>query len=101
MSYIPITIQRRDPETEDWQDLLHLHAKQVNRAGGGETYAAGREQFHARLVFDFRWCKELEALRWNPQEHRIVYRGQMLNITNYDDYMEQHQTVRLTGEAYG
>lgn len=101
MSYIPVTIQRRDPITEEWVDALKLHALKANRSGGGETYAAGREQYHARLTFEFRWCSELELLRWAPQEYRLLYRGQTLNITDYDDYMEQHLTVKLTGEAYG
>lgn len=100
MSYFPITIQRRDPNTEEWTDLLHLHALQVNRSGGGEIYAAGAEQYHPRLTFTLRWCRELEAVRWAPQSHRIIYCGRTLNIQDYDDYMEQHLTVRLTGEAY-
>lgn len=101
MSYEPITIQRRDPDTEQWTDHLHLHALQVNRAGGGEAYSAGREQFRPRLTFDLRWCMALDALRWDTQNHRIVYRGREFNIQDYDDFMEQHRTIRLTGEAYG
>ena len=31
MSYIPLTIQRMDPNTEEWTDHLQLHALQVNR----------------------------------------------------------------------
>lgn len=101
MSYIPVTIQRMDPDTEEWTDLLHLHALRVNKSGTGETFNAGREQYHPRLVFDFAWCKKLEDLRWSTQSHRILYRGRTLNLVDYDDYMEQHLTVRLTGEAYG
>lgn len=101
MSYFPFLIQKQDPETEEWADMLLLHALQVNRAGGGETFAAGAEQFHPRLTFVVRWCKKLEVVRWAPQSHRIIYRGQALNILDYDDYMEHHLTVRLTGEAYG
>lgn len=101
MSYIPVTIQKQDPETEEWADLLRLHAIQVNRAGGAEAYSAGREQYRLRLAFDFRWCKALEALRWDVAAHRIVYQGHPFNIQDYDDYMEQHLRVRLTGEAYG
>lgn len=101
MSYIPVTIQRMDPSTEEWTDLLHLHALKVNKSGAGETFNAGREQYHPRLVFDFAWCKKLEDLRWSTQSHRILYRGRTLNLVDYDDYMEQHLTVRLTGEAYG
>lgn len=101
MSYHPVTIQRMNPDTEEWTDLLKLHAIQVNRSGGGEAYSAGREQFRPRLTFDLRWCKALETMRWDTQNHRIVYSGQTFNITDYDDFMEQHLTVRLTGEAYG
>lgn len=101
MSYIPVTIQAMNPETEEWADLLRLHALQVNRAGGAETYAAGAEQYHPRLTFTLRWCRALEALRYKTQDHRIIYGGQAFNITDWDDYMEQHLTVKLTGEAYG
>lgn len=101
MSYIPVTVQRMDPETEQWTDLLHLHARQVNRAGGGESYAAGREQYSPTLMFDFTWCKAVEAIRWDVARHRLLYQGHVFNIVDYDDYMEQHITVRLTGEAYG
>lgn len=100
MSYHPITIQHQNPDTEEWDDLLRLHAVQVNRSGGGETYNAGAQQYHPRMTFDLRWCKALEAVRWDPASHRIVYCGHSFNITDYDDFMEQHLTVRLTGEAY-
>lgn len=100
MSYFPVTVQQMDGN-EEWHDLLHLHAQRVNAAGGGETFGAGRERYPVRLMFDFPWCKKLEALRYDTQHHRLVYQGRPFNITNYDDYMEQHLTVRLTGEAYG
>lgn len=101
MSYYPLTIQRLDPDTEEWTDRLKLHALQVNKTGGGENFAAGAEQFHPRLTFELRWCKALEDVVYNPQEHRILYRGRPYNIQDYDDFMEQHRTVRLVGVAYG
>lgn len=101
MAYIPIIIQKQDPETEEWTDLLNLHAIKVNKTGGGESFGAGKEQYRPKLSFDLRWCKELEALRWSTQPHRIVYQGNTLNLVDYDDYMERHLTVRLVGEAYG
>lgn len=102
MSYIPLTIQRMDPNTEEWSDYLHLHAMQVNKTGGGESHGAGAEQYHPRLTFRLRYTKTLEeAVRDNTQLHRIVYRGRTYNIQDYDDYMERHQTVNLVGEAYG
>lgn len=101
MSYFPITVQSLDTETEKWTDLLQLHALQVNRAGGGESFGAGAEQFHPRLSFTLRWCQALETVAYSPQTHRILYRGQPFNIVDYDDFMQQHRTVKLVGEAYG
>lgn len=101
MSYIPLTIQVIDPDTEEWSDHLHLHAIQVNKTGSGESFAAGAEQYHPRLTFRLRWCKALEDVAYNTQLYRIVYRGHTYNIQDYDDYMEKHQTVNLVGMAYG
>lgn len=101
MSYIPVTIQAMDPDTEKWGDLLHLHARQVNKTGGSESFGAGAEQYHPRLTFTLPWCKALEAVAYNTQLHRIVYRGHTYNIQDYDDYMEQHIEVNLVGVAYG
>lgn len=101
MSYIPLTIQIQDQDTEEWTDHLQLHALQVNKAGAGETFNAGAEQYHPRLTFRLRWCKALEDVAYNTQLYRIVYRGRTYNIQDYDDYMEQHKTVNLVGVAYG
>lgn len=101
MSYHPFTIQTQDPDTEDWTDLLHLHALKVNKTGGGESSNAGAEQFHPRLTFEVRYCKALEDVVYSPEVHRIMYRGRPYNIQDYDDYMEQHRTVQLVGVAYG
>lgn len=98
---IPFTIQRQDPDTEQWSDLWHLHALQVNKTGAGENHSAGAEQYHPRLTFEVRYFKDLEALRFNTQEYRIVYRGHTFDIQDYDDFMERHITVKLAGVAYG
>ena len=101
MSYHFLTIQRIDPETEEWTNHLNLHALQVNKTGGGEVFNAGAEQYHPRLTFELRWCKALEKIVYSPQLYRIAYRGRYCNIQDYDDFMEQHRTVRLVGVAYG
>lgn len=101
MGYYPFTVQVQDEDTEEWADLLHLHALKVNKTGGGETVGAGAEHFHPRLTFEVRWCKALEDVIHGPQVHRIFYRGRPYNIKDYDDFMEEHRTVTLVGEAYG
>lgn len=95
----PITIQIQNEETEDWGDLFRLHAR-VNKTGGGTLLNAGADQFNATLTFEVRYFKELEALRYSPQLYRVQYRGHTFKVTDYDDFMEQHRTVKLVGELY-
>lgn len=96
----PITIQLQDPTSEDWADKWKLHAR-VNKTGGGQALTAGADQYRATLTFEVRYFKALEELRYNPQPFRVVYRGHSFKLVDYDDYMEEHQTVKLVGEAYG
>lgn len=98
----PITIQYQDPDldTEEWVDRWKLHAR-VNKTGGGQALNAGADQYRATLTFEVRYFKALEELRFNPQPFRVVYRGHNFKLVDYDDFMEQHRTVKLVGEAYG
>lgn len=95
----PVIIQKQDPETEQWEDHLKLHAK-VNKTGGGTALSAGADQYRLTLNFDFRYCAKLEDIRFNPQGFRLVYRDHFFKVADYDDYMEQHFEVRLVGELY-
>lgn len=96
----PITVQVQDPNTEAWADSLGLHAE-VNKAGGATTFSAGADQYRATLTFKVRYSRKLEAIANSPQPFRIVYRGRTYKVTDYDDYMERHREVKLTGELYG
>ena len=96
----PITIQHQDPDTEEWADKWKLHAR-ANKTGGGQALNAGADQYRATLTFDVRYFKALEELRYNPQPFRVVYRGHNFKLTDYDDYMEEHRSVKLVCEAYG
>ena len=95
----PIKIQKIDLATEQWADLWSLHAK-VNKATGSEYVQGGANQSKATLNFDLRYFKDLEKVNFDRGAYRIVYRSNPYNITDYDDYMEGHQTVRLTGVSY-
>lgn len=96
----PITIQRQDMDTEEWADVWKLHAR-VNKTGGGQALNAGADQYRATLTFEVRYFKALEDMRYNPQPYRILYRGHTFKVVDYDDFMEQHQTIKIVGEAYG
>ena len=96
----PITIQILDEETETWKDLFTkpLHAR-VNKSSGSEYLDAGASRSRETRVFEVRYFKELEPIALNTQIYRLIYRNAVYNITDYDDYMEMHQTVKLLGVA--
>ncbi|MBQ7013392.1 MAG: head-tail adaptor protein [Oscillospiraceae bacterium] len=95
----PIIVQKQNEDTETWEDLLHLHAR-VNKTGGGQSLNAGADQYHPSLTFDLRYTAALEEMRYAPQLYRILYRGHTFKMADYDDYMEQHRTVKIVGELY-
>ena len=96
----PITLQVQDLETEEWVDHMKLHA-QVNKTGGGVSTSAGADQYQVRLTFEVRYYEKLAKVAYGVQPYRILYRGHKFKVVDYDDYMEQHITVNLVGEAYG
>ncbi len=95
----PITVQVQDAETEQWTDALNLHAR-VNKTGGGQASSAGADQYRASLTFELRYVRALEDIAFSPQPFRVIYRGRAFKVVDYDDYMEQHRTVKLVGELY-
>lgn len=97
----PIKIQVQDLDTEQWRDAFEkpLHAR-VNKTGGGTTMNAGADQYQASLTFELRYVKALEDINYSPQPYRIIYRGRTFKVKDYDDYMEQHRTIKLVGEFY-
>lgn len=96
----PITIQKIDEDTERWTNLYYLHAR-VNKSGGSEYLNAGANQSKSNRVFEVRYFKGLENIDNKRGLYRIVYRGVLYNITDYDDFQEQHKTVKLLGVSYG
>lgn len=98
----PIIIQKRNEDTEKWEDLFDkpLHAK-VNKSGGSEYLNAGANQSRSNRVFEVRYLKALEDIDDNRGLYRLIYRGRFYNITDYDDYLEEHKTIKLLGVSYG
>lgn len=92
----PIVIQTVDKVTEKWVDLFTIHAR-VNKSSGSEYLSAGANQSKSTRVFEVRYFKELENIDQNRGLYRIVYRGNVYNIVDYDDYLEKHSSVKLVG----
>ena len=95
----PITIQILDEQTETWSDKWQLHAF-VNKTQGREYSDAGAERSVQSLTFEVRYFSDIKAIRYNTQLYRIKYDDHFFNIEDYDDFMESHQTIKLTGENY-
>lgn len=98
--YHPITVQIQDKDTLKWSDKWKLHAR-VNKAGGGQAFNAGADQYTTTLTFEVRYFEGLEDMRYSPQLYRVLYRGHKFKLVDWDDFMEQHRTVKLVGAAYG
>lgn len=95
----PITIQRINELTEDWDDAFTAHAK-INKGKTDEYLNAGAIQGKRTLTFEIRYFKDLENISFNLQSYRIVYQGVPYDVKDYDDFMLNHKTVKLLGVSY-
>lgn len=95
----PIKIEKLDETTDEWSEVLSLHAR-VNKTSGGEYNRAGASRSVNTLTFEVRYNANLKDIRLNTQVYRLIYDNQRYNIVDYDDYLEKHQTIKLVGESY-
>ena len=97
----PIVIEKINEDSEKWEPLFTIHAR-VNKTGGSEYLNAGANQSKSTRTFEVRYRPDLEPIDEDRGSYRLLYRGRYYNITDYDDYLEQHKTVKLLGvSAYG
>lgn len=96
----PITIQKINELTEKWEDVYRVHAK-INKAKSDTEYLnSGAIQGKRELLFEIRYFSDIKDISLNTQSYRVVYDNVPYNITDYDDFMEQHKTVKLLGVSY-
>ena len=96
----PITIQKLNSQAKQWEDLFSVHAR-INKAKADNEYlSAGATQSKRNLVFEVRYFEDLEEIALNTQLFRILYRKVPYNLVDYDDFMLQHKTVKLSGVSY-
>lgn len=92
----PVAVEKLN-EDEQWEAFTNIHFR-INKTRGGESSNAGAERFQATLTFEVRYSKPLEQIRSNTQIYRLKYRNEIYNIIDYDDFLEKHRTIKLTGE---
>lgn len=96
----PITIQKINELTEEWDDVYKVHAA-INKAKANSEYLnAGAIQGKTSLIFEVRFFKNIESISNDMQSYRVIYNGMPYNITDYDDYKLLHKTVKLLGVSY-
>lgn len=95
-----ITIQKINEITEDWEDVFKVHAR-INRAKSDSEYVdAGATRQKRSITFEIRYFKQLEDIDFNIRSYRILYNNVPYDITDYDDFMFSHKTVKLLGVSY-
>jgi len=97
-----ITIQRSEVATDAignhlsvWVDYWSC-AAYANLASGKEYGAAGQTLDSDTLVFEVRWCERLREL--NSTKFRILFGGNIYNITCVDDVQFRHEKLKLTAQ---
>lgn len=81
-------------DNEEWIDYYTCFSK-INLAGGNEYMGSGAEQSTNSTIFTVRYCIKLKDLFLNTQSYRIKFESGIFNITDVDDYMFQHITLRI------
>lgn len=98
----PITIEKQDPDTEEWTHFAKLHAYINPKRSGNEVSNAGAERATVTMTFEIPYTEKFEDLRFLTQLYRIVYRDKLFNITAADLYEDNvRNNLKLTGELYG
>ena len=92
-------IELQKLENNQWNTVGKLHAG-VNKSDGKEYLDGGAMQSQLQMVFDVRYCALIRDIRLNTQCYRILYDGGIYKVADYDDYKEQHRSVRLLGVSY-
>ena len=97
-----ITIQHSEVVTDAignhtnvWVDYW-AGAAYANLASGKEYGAAGLTLGSDTLVFEVRWCERLREL--NSTKFRILFGGNIYNITCVDDVQFRHERLKLTAQ---
>lgn len=79
--------------TSAWVDY-HTCFSYVNLASGNEYGISPETVSEDTLVFVIRWCRKLQKL--NGKEYRILFNGNVYNISCVDDMQFRHETLKLT-----
>lgn len=99
-----ITIQKNTVEADAignrrvvWTDFYSCYAYAniaTGKTAGQEYEAAGQTVASDGYTFTVRYCKALEDM--DSDHYRILFDGDIYNITLVDDFQFRHETLKLT-----
>ena len=75
-----------------WEDYYTCHAY-VNNLSGSEYWEAAQLNAEKEIFFLIRYCSEAAVI--DTEHFRIVFRGQVYNITFIDNVKYQNKTLKL------
>lgn len=97
-----ITIQKHSVVTDKignhtsiWKDVYSC-AAYANNLSGKEYWAAKQLNAQAELDFMIRYCSEVSEL--DSEHYRIVFRGEIYNITFVDNVQYKNKSVKIRAE---
>ena len=94
-----IMIQKSTPGTDKagnhvlfWMDY-YICSAYVNNLSGKEYWEAAQVNAQKEIYFLIRYCSETAGM--DTEHYRILFRGQMYNITFLDNVKYQNQILKL------
>lgn len=81
---------------EDWYSCYAYANMSQNISGAGEEKSAGQTVVKDSYVFTVRYCSKLSDL--TSDGYRILFNGNIYDISKVDDYQFRHETLKLTAE---
>lgn len=90
-----IEVDKAGNQKNKWTDYYSCQAY-VNNLSGKEYWEAAQVNQEASLYFIVRYCRELKHM--DSTQYRIVFRGELYNITFVDFMQYQNKTLKLRAE---
>ena len=85
-------------QRNEWEDYFTCWAY-ANNLSGKEYWEAAQVNAQTEIYFLIRYCSEVAAM--DTEHYRIVFRGQVYNITFLDNVKYQNRMVKLRASLAG
>ena len=82
-------------ETLAWSDYYKCYSY-VNNLSGKEYWEAKQVNAETELDFVIRYCSEVSAI--DTEHFRILFRGNIYNITFVDNVQYKNKTVKIRAD---